>query len=229
MWLMNQMGLTPPPSSGASSSVLNRPPPSQSSRFSSSSTPSLRNHHQQQQQQQQQQQRRLSTSRGLGLLGQGGVRPPPTPGSFLTADALQLPLFGANFAQQLANQQPNPLLVLGMQQRAQNLSHLSNLSNLGQHLHLNNLSHLGNLGNLGNLGSLVRPNLSQGLVSPLPAALAAKAAAAGSLFPVGFKRSWEAAFQQQQQLLQQRLPLQPLRDRGRPNSVQSLVPDPIPL
>lgn len=158
LWLM---GLAPPPGSNTGS-ILNRPPPNQVTAARQSPAAD-----------------RNRPSPGLGLLGQGGVRPfLPTPsglslGMQQDLAALQIPMLSnlsniqnLNLSGQSLTNPHHPLFLLGMQHGPSSAMHQFN-----------------------------RPNA--GLAS-LPAALAAKAAAAaasGSFFP-NYKRSWEAAFQQ---------------------------------
>lgn len=193
LWLMNQMGLTPPcPSPHPHPALpLSRPPPAQPTHSLSMSRQSAANDRSS----------RPAPSSGLGLLGQGGVRPflPSSqaglqagqPGFTLSmqpdlATALQLPVFsnlaGLNFGgQSLSNPHGSLHFLLGMQHGQNHNPHP-------------NPHHL----------PLPRP--------AMPTAALASLAKASSLFPGagalnlpapahlgGFKRTWEAAFQQQHQ------------------------------
>lgn len=229
LWLM---GLAPPPTPATSNPSLSRPPPSQSTYTLSSRTPNSNNNggvdHRQHRPSAVGTNQHPPMSQppsGLGLLGQGGVRPPA---HFLTASQPGLSQLhgmgmaglgglnmGMGFGNLAAQQELAALHHLPM------FSHLSGL-NFGSAgpaaaaaasgpPSLSNPQHpLFLLGLQHGQNPLGRPNPAAGLAS-LPAALQA-AKAAGSLFPGGvpsampnsaqlgggFKRSWEAAFQQQQ-------------------------------
>ena len=218
-WLM---GLVPPPTSNPS---LSRPPPSQSTyTLSSNRNHNSNNNGDHRQHRPSTQQPPLSQPpSGLGLLCQGGVRPPA---HFLSAAASQpglshlgmsMGLSGLGMGMGLPNLAPQQLAAqqeLAALHQLPMFSHLSGLNFGGPGPaavaaagppSLNNPQHpLFLLGLQHGQNPLGRPNLASALQaakatgSLFPGGVPSTMANAASQLGGGFKRSWEAAFQQQQ-------------------------------